>query len=55
MTAKKMLRKIEEVFVQKLQAKTEWERDEALLAYKESVIDVLSENVTLDTYRVIPS
>ena len=40
---KQILKRIEEIFEQKLQAKTGWGRNEVMIAYSEAVIEALSE------------
>lgn len=40
---KKLLKRIEELFTEKLQAKTGWGRNEVLKAYKSSVNEALLE------------
>jgi hypothetical protein len=44
---KKILKRIEEIFAEKLQAKTGWGRNEIMQAYRESVNEALME--LLDT------
>ncbi len=43
---KKLLKRIEEIFIGKLQTKTGWGRNEIIIIYKESVNEALFE--TLD-------
>jgi|TARA_R110000822_G_scaffold275189_2_gene397363 hypothetical protein len=40
---KELLKRIEEIFVQKLQAKTGWGRNDVLCIYKESVNEAILE------------
>jgi hypothetical protein len=42
---KELLKRIEEIFVQKLQTKTGWGRNEVLAAYKDSVNEAVLELV----------
>jgi len=45
MNTKELLKRIEEVFAQKLQVKTGWGRNEVMASYKESVSETLMENM----------
>jgi len=38
---KKLIKRIEEIFEEKLQAKTGWGKNEVMIAYKEAVNDAL--------------
>jgi hypothetical protein len=40
---KELLKRIEEIFTQKLQAKTGWGRNEVLAAYKDAVTEAVLE------------
>ena len=40
---KKILKRIEEIFAEKLQAKTGWGRNEIMQAYRESINEALME------------
>jgi hypothetical protein len=42
---KELLKRIEEIFTQKLQAKTGWGRNEVLAAYKDAVTEAVLELV----------
>lgn len=42
---KKLLQRIEEIFIQKLQAKTGWGRNEIQVLYKDSVSEALMEMI----------
>lgn len=44
---KALLKRIEEIYTQKLQAKTGWGRNEVLAAYKDSVHEAIMELVDL--------
>ena len=43
MKTKELLKRIEEIFVEKLQSKTGWGRNEILMLYKDAVNDALLE------------
>lgn len=42
---KKILKRIEEIFVEKLQAKTGWGRNEIMQTYREAVNEALMESL----------
>lgn len=42
---KELLKRIEELFIQKLQSKTGWGRNEVIALYKEAVTEVIMELV----------
>ncbi len=45
MTTKELLKRIEEIFTQKLSLKTGWGKNEVLIAYKDSVREALMEMI----------
>lgn len=44
---KELLKRIEDIFYQKLAAKTEWGRNEVMSVYREAVNDALMEMMTI--------
>lgn len=42
---KKLLKRIEEIFTEKLQAKTGWGKNDVLMVYKESVNEAILETL----------